>query len=310
MGGQAKVPPVARPMGHLPVIDFVATFTQPAYYTNMSQLPGYDPIDLGGTVRIPITRKLSASFDRITEGTINQPLEQQAVNGVPILPKDTRDVILQYRLTDTITPQFSVELGESFRHRIYASGGSGVSTAPYPTTISSTEHHFAFLGLTYTTKPWREFLHSSFSFALTGEAQNVDHHVGVCTTKATPSGCSGTGIVASVDENPGTNRYYETTQGITWIVPVDSKHGTVFTLNERWGYLNFYENTPFPWHYPTALTEQLSKKFSPGFSLALRHADLHEAAIGAPFPAPNVIHVGSWDVIGTFHLDLNTVFGH
>ena len=29
---------------------------------------------------------------------------------------------------------------------------------------------------------------------------------------------------------------------------------------------------------------------------------------GTPFVAPNAIHVGSWDLIGTFHVDTNTFF--
>lgn len=320
-------------MSHLPIIDFVVTFTQPAFYTtacaapattvncptlSATQLPAYDPVDLGGTVRIPVTRRFSLSFDRITEGTINQPLERQLLPA-PTFSKDTRDVILQYHGTYALTRNFTIDAGESFRHRIFASGSgtkfalfTSISATPFPYTVASTEHHYAYLGFAYTTKPWKEFLHSSFALAETVEAQNVDHHVATLCTAAQATtgefGCRAAGTVGYIDERRGTDRFYETTQGVTWIVPVDPKHGTTFTLNERWGYLNFYENTPYPWRWTGATTYQINKRFSPGFTLAMRHADLHEALVSAPFGGPGFVHVGSWDIIGTFHLDTNTLF--
>ena len=345
MGGQSqpqaspvpKPKPVAKPLpplSHLPIIDFVVTFTQPAYYNSRPSLPGpagvdqlgqYDPIDLGGTVRIPVTRKLNLLFDRITEGTINQPLERSFVGPSPgtvvNFPRDSRDVILQYHATYAFDRFVSMDIGDSFRHRIQSFGGAGggtlfanVSAQPFPYTLSSTEHHFGYLGFSYTTKPVKELLRSTFVFSETLDVQNVDHHVAVlCNTaanKALPS-CAGKTAtqVGYLDENPNQARYYETTQGISMIVPVDPKHGTSFLLNERWGYLNFYENAAAPYRWNSATTYQLSKRFSPGFTLALRHSDLHASSTqSVPFTAPNAIHVGSWDIIGTFHVDTNTFF--
>ncbi len=63
-----------------------------------------------------------------------------------------------------------------------------------------------------------------------------------------------------------------------------------------------------PYRWNSALTLQLSKRFSPGFTLAMRHSDFHSVPQGTPFVAPNAIHVGSWDLIGTFHVDTNTFF--
>jgi hypothetical protein len=323
------------------VIDVVATFTQPAYYgsaTNISK--GYDPIDVGGTVRIPITRRWSLLFDRITEGTLNQPLacikEAAAPGGVAgtVCPNDSRDVILQYHTTYAFDRHFTVDLGDSFRHREWASGGSGVSSVPYlcddngtktgpNCTISSTEHHYGYLGFSYATSPIRDFFNSSFVLAETLDWQNVDHHVAMVCTAALQTAygsrisCpNGNGNVGLFDENPSQSVYYETTQGVTWILPLN--HGTTFTLNERWGALNFYENptliTAFgttigePYRWDSALTYQINKRFSPGFTLSLRHADYHSAPQGTPFVTPEVIHVGSWDVIGTFHIDTGSWF--
>ncbi|MDB5094893.1 MAG: hypothetical protein JWO85_2994 [Candidatus Eremiobacteraeota bacterium] len=307
--------PTLAPLSHLPIIDFVATFTQPAYYGLPTQIKGYDPLDLGGTVRIPVTRKFNLLFDRITEGTINQPLECVIQGGTRVCSNDSRDILLQYHGLYTFNRYLSVDLGDSFRHRVWNSGASGVSAVPFPASVSSTEHHFAYLGFNYTTKPWKALLNSTFVFSETLDAQNVDHHVGVlCTAANKALGANCTGLAATqvgyLDERPGQNVYYETTQGVSMIVPVDAKRGATLLLNERWGALNFYENAPFPYRWNSAMTYQLSKRFSPGFTLALRHSDYHAIPQGAPFAFPNAIHVGSWDVIGTFHVDTNTFFAH
>jgi hypothetical protein len=372
-GGQPSVPqrppatpprPAPRPAPFvplMPIIDFVVTFTQPAYYGNRNALPlgnlspinRYDPLDIGGTVRIPITRKFNLLFDRITEGTLNQPLEcvlQPAAPGGAagrVCPSDSRDILLQYHATYAFDRFLTLDVGDSFRHRIWTNGANGVSTVPYlcnnngrstggpvapgNCSVSSTEHHFGYAGLTYVTKPWRSFWNSAFAVSFTVDRQNVDHHVGmVCTTglrnalisagAISQLSCpNGLGNVGYYDENPAQSQYYETTQGVTWILPVDPRHGTTFTLNERWGALNFYENptinplfgttTGQPYRWASALTYQLSKRFSPGFTLAMRHSDFHSlSAQGTPFVSPNSIHVGSWDVIGTFHVDTNTFF--
>lgn len=337
-GGTAPTPvrPLP-PLSHLPIIDFVVTFTQPAYYSStpavqaaipsggVNQLPAYDPIDLGGTVRIPVTRKLNLFFDRITNGPINQPLERSFLGPTPgtvvNFPRDTRDVILQYHATYAFDRFVSMDVGNSFRHRIWATapGPNGtlntISAQPFPYTLASQEHHFSYLGFTYTAKPWKEFLRSTFVFSETLDVQNVDHNVAILCTAAMIAGslnqCAGRlpNQVGYLDENPGKAKYYETTQGISWIVPVDPRRGVSFLMNERWGYLNFYENTPQPYRWTTAFVTQLSKRFSPGFTLAMRHTDYHSSPTqGTPFTAPNVIHVGSWDLIGTFHVDTNTFF--
>ncbi len=324
-GGQNSTPRMAPPLGHMPIIDFVATFTQPAYYGSNANIKNYDPADLGGTVRFPITRKFSLYFDRLTEGTLNQPLDcirVLALKGERSCPNDSRDVILQYHGTYVFDRNWSLDVGDSFRHREFNSGASGVSNVPFPYTVSSTEHHYGYAGLSYTTRPIAELLHSTFVFSITGDAQNVDHHVAaLCSAgnKAVDPGLlasCGTATAAQVgyfDENPHQSVYYETTQGVSMIVPVDPKHGTSFLLNERWGALNFYENAALfggigvPYRWNSALTYQLNKRFSPGFTLSLRHSDYH-AIPGMALPLPNAIHVGSWDVIGTFHVDTNSWF--
>jgi hypothetical protein len=309
-----KPAPTLAPLSHLPIIDFVVTYTQPAYYGSNANLKGYDPIDLGGTVRIPVTRRFSLLFDRITGGTINQPLECVIQGGVRTCPNNSRDIILQYHGIYIFNRFLSVDAGESFRHRVWNSGASGVSHVPFPASINSQEHHFAYLGVSYTTKPWKELLNSTFIFSETVDVQNVDHHVGqMCPFKVAPPRsitCGANGTVGYIDENTQQNRYWESTQGVSMIVPIDAKRGASLLLNERWGALNFYENAPFPYRWNSAFLVQINKRFSPGLTVSLRHNDLHAIPQGAPFLFPNATHVGSWDAIATFHVDTNTFFAH
>lgn len=352
--------PRATPFSYLPVIDFVVTFTQPAYYGGRNSIPGpalgalspinaYDPLDVGGTVRFPITRKLNLLFDRITEGTVNQPLDCILQAGAPggpagrACPSDSRDIVLQYHATYAFDRFWTLDVGDSFRHRIWTNGASGVSTVPFlcnnngqstgpNCTISSTEHHFGYAGLTYTTRPWKDLWNSVFALTMTADHQNVDHHVAVACSAANLTGVTALPAaqlhgcpavpnaltVGYYDENPNTSAYWESTQGVTWILPLDVRHGVTLVANERWGALNFYENPGLfpafgttigvPYRWNSALAVTLSKRFSPGFTLALRHQDYHSVPQGTPFVAPNAIHVGSWDILGTFHVDTNNMF--
>ncbi|MFN2461099.1 MAG: hypothetical protein ABR591_10490 [Candidatus Velthaea sp.] len=297
--GAKGVPPVSTsgappaPIGHLPIIDIVPIFTQPALYSTRAQLSNngtnYDPLDVGGTIRFPISRVWSASLDRIVGSTIDQPLSRvTAANGSFVFPAFTRDAILIYRV-DAQLKRFLVEGGLSFRHRIV--GGTNTSNNPRPPTISSTEHHFGYLGFTYSTTPIAELGNSVFTFNINLDTQAVDHHVGTAT-----------GVI---DEAPGVNRWWETDQYVAVTVPIDPKHGFSMFAQDRWGAANFYENQPYPWRWATLQTIQLNKRFNPNFLLALRYRNNWELPVGAPFVAPNSIHVGAWDILADFKIDLN-----
>jgi hypothetical protein len=322
-----------------PIIDVNVDLTEPGepfLYSPSSEIPGhhqssqlanfYQQLDVGGTVKIPITRSLSASFDRIIGGLIDQPLSREIINGVPAYPAVTRDVILQYRVTDQINRYFNVEAGLSFRHRAEAGGydvngtpfgDNGVSTAAAPYSYQSTEHHFGYLAFGYVTRPVKGLLNSSFTFREALDTQKIDHNVTTtgCTAAQfanpnySPSGdgsrCAAVGVI---DEQPGRDRWYQTTQTAGIIVPIDAKHGTSFLYSEGWGALNFYENYPTPFRYTSSATLQLNKKFNNFMSVAIRHQDLHQTQQGTPLPYPNVVHPEAWDVIGTFHFDTGSMF--
>jgi hypothetical protein len=296
------------PFGHLPIVDIVTTFTQPAAYAKASQIKDYDPLDVGGTVRFPITRNFSLSFDRLVDGLLNVPTDPYiGANGKYVYPATTRDEKLLYR-GDLQLKQFTVEAGFSFRHRDYAGGGNGVSAAPFPYTVSSTEHHYAYLGVTYRTPPVHALLNSSFSFNVNGYAQNVDHNVGaLCSAALVTAGkCAAAGTVYYIDEDPGLQRYYEMSESAAIFIPF--KPGVIVTVSDTAGALNFYENAGGPYRWTSYDVEMITKSFSPTVSLSLRHQQLHQVVQGYPFPFPQAIDTGSYDIFATFHVDFNRLF--
>jgi hypothetical protein len=281
------------PVSHLPIIDVVPIYTTLAKWSIPTQTKNYDPLDVGGTIQIPITRALSFSFDRNVGGLLNQAPERIITNAGPFYPTDNRDAILVERL-DYQLKQFVIEGGFSFRHRI---SGSGVSAAPYPSTISSTEWHYGYLGVTYTTRPIRALLGSKFVFGIAAEEQPVDQHVAVMNPT--------THLVTYVNENPNQTRYYESTQQVGIVIPIDPRHGLSASAKDVWGAGSFYENAPFPYRYDGIVTLSVTKKFNEFFSLSVRSSNVHAVEQGYPYPVPNATHNEVIDVLADFHLDTN-----
>jgi hypothetical protein len=331
--GAAQAAPAARPVSHMPILDIVPTDTIPLYYHTQQQLKGFDGFDVGGTVRIPVTRWFSLQFDRQVGGTLDQPFTYGApttANPNAGAANNTRDVVLLYHGTFRLSKNVSLDIGDGFRHRLWASGASttpennplttnpnaqasGVSTSAWPLTYSSTEAHYGFAGLSFSTAPIAELWGTVFSASEQVEAQNVDHHVGIdCTAGDIADGlyaCTGLlpGQSGVKDEDPAQTRYYTTTQTVAAAIPIDRrKNGASFSVTEVWGYLNWYENANFPYRWSSAITYLVQKKFNNVFTLGVRVRDYHQDPQGAPEAFPATIHVGSIDILGTFHIDTNS----
>jgi hypothetical protein len=321
-GGGVTTGVVHGHYGHLPIIDIVPIITFPQYYTvpgiktngQPSSNPlvnagvGYDNLDVGGTFRLPITPGIYAAFDRVVEGTLNVPNARVTTSkNAYTYPAFSRDSVIVTRLDELPFKGLQVEEGLYFRHRIV--GGTNTSNNPNPPTISSTEAHFAYAGITYATPGFRPLLGSYLTFNINGDAQNVDHHVG-CTGSLFTSGNFTAPCVGGVfDPNPGQSRVLETDQYVQLTVPVDPKHGLTLTGQNRWGALNFYENAPFPYRWTTSQTYLLTKRFNRVFSLSLRAKDQWAVASGAPYVKPNSQHNGTIDILADFKVDTNT-FAH
>jgi len=315
--------PPSHPIGHLPIIDVSPVFTQPLDYSNSSQLQGYQPLDVNATIRIPVTRDFSLIFDRVIGGTLDVPLQTQIVPGVgSVSPGVTRDIVLFYHGTYVVKKYLTIDAGDAFRHRAYnagdISGANGVSGAPFPASYSSTEAHWAYLGATYATHPIKELGNTNFFFTLQGQEQNVDHHVGLlcspgpnigvgtCTAALALSGPPYVDL--SIDEDPHQNKYYTSQQTVGLTIPFDAKRSATLTVQDGWGALSWYENAAFPYSYSGIEQAVLAKRFNSTFTLSLRARQYFQHTQGEPFPSPDIIHLGAVDVIGTFHLDTNTLF--
>jgi len=210
-------------------------------------------------------------------------------------------------------------------------------------TVASTEAHYGFIAATYTTPPIRELHGLTLAFTEQGAAQNVDHHVGdalICTTGniglindyayTTDNEphliCPGVGKEAYIDENPSKTRWYTSTETVTANLPLSrGRNSANFIVTETTGVLNWYENYPVPFKWASQTSATVSKRFNSVFSLAIRYRQQVEdvdgsffipsgtsanavSAIGTPYAYPSAQRVGSVDVIGTFHIDTNTLF--
>jgi hypothetical protein len=316
------VSPNAAParFGHLPVIDLIPIFTNPQFYTvpaitktgQPSTNPlvnantGYDNIDLGGTIKIPITPIFSASFDRLIEGTLNVPNARVTNDKNEYsYPLFSRDAVLVYRLDEQLK-RLQVEEGLYFRHRIV--GGANTSNNPFPPTTSSTEAHYGYAGLTYVTGGIPGLFGTFLTANINADTQAIDAHVGCGTAKTFTSGNFSVPCVNGVfDPNPSQSRVWETDQYVQLTVPVDKKHGFTVSAQDRWGAFNFYENAAFPYRWATSQTYLITKRFNRVFALTLRDRDQWSIPQGAPYVKPNAQHNGSIDILADFRVDTNNL---
>jgi hypothetical protein len=322
-------PAPAAPFGHLPVIDIIPIFTDPQFYTVpkigkngqpttnplVNGKVGYDPVDVGGTFKLPITPNFSAALDRVVEGTLNVP-NAAVTNTVTTEGKKTtttsyptysRDSVLVYRL-DEQYKRLQIEEGLYFRHRI--AGGSSTSDNPLLPTIASTEAHYGYVGLTYVSPgvPW--LLNSFLSLNINADTQSVDHHVAclLTTFEGVAATCPKGNKTGAINENKLQDRIWETDQYVQLTVPIDRKHGVNFSAQDKWGALNFYENSPFPYRYTTSQTYLFTKRFNRVFALTLRDRDQWTVqGLPSPYLKPNAQHNGSIDVLADFKVDLNNL---
>ncbi|MGD1066144.1 MAG: hypothetical protein ABR975_04955 [Vulcanimicrobiaceae bacterium] len=351
--GNSGAPHTGFNVSHYPVIDIVPIYTDEQLQNSR---PGFtfQHLDVGGTVKIPISTKLSVSFDRNVGGTVDTAPERilSPTTGAPTYENYTRDVVLVERADWQFDPHWLLEGGFQFRHRAYAgcegaandgtatngcplknaytSENSGISSSPFPYTDSSTEAHWGYLGLTYTTPRIPELFNIQFAFNFTGDDQKSDQNVAVLCSAATtypgcashvhqiiyiPEGAINTNSVGrlctlnAAGVNSYSNcpsSYLESTQYVAAIIPFT--HGITGVVNYSWGALNFYENQEFPWRWTSAMTYSVTDKFNPFVAFTLRWKNNHEVMEDIPYPSPNVNHVGSFDAYFTFHVDTGAWF--
>jgi len=279
----------------LPIIDVqpVATWAT----ASDALLPGGNPnlgivngtVDLTGSITEPLAKGLAFTYVHAGGGLLDNTLARQTLtlpSGTPyIYPGSYHDFVEQYQLSQSIK-SFTVDLGLANRHRICCPG-SGDPNQPF-----STEWHTGFLGLTYATTPFKDFLNSFLVLNITGHTAN--HNPPPILANALGS--------LSI----GSVREYGTTQAATIVVPVDPKHGFDVTGTFAWGAADYFEDADFPWAYDIFVFTA-TKHFNPYFGLTLKTSNLYQRPQGNPFQSPGGIHVGEADITADFHLDLNKI---
>jgi hypothetical protein len=312
----ATIPKSAAKFGHLPTIDIVPWYTDPLFWLKTDGKNGVDPLknkgvgyqalDVGGTVKVPITQNISFSFDRNIEGTLNVP-NAPVTNAEHVRVPNVfaRDVVLVSRLDEQFH-RLQIEEGLYFRHRVV--GGANTSDNPFPVTTNSTEAHFGYIGLTYAFPPIPWLLNSFVTVNINADTQAIDHHVGCGKAKVFASGSFSVPCIDGVaDPNPSQNRVWETDQYVQLTIPFDRKRGLVFSAQDRWGALNFYENAAFPYRWTTSQTYFLTKRFNRVFAVSIRNRSQWSVQQGVPYLKPNAQHNGTIDLLADFKVDLNNL---
>jgi hypothetical protein len=368
--GSSGAPHNGFNVSHYPVIDIIPIYTDEQLQNSR---PGFtfQHFDVGGTIKIPISTRLSVAFDRNVGGTLDTAPERvlNVETGATTYNAYSRDAVLVERADWQFNNNWLLEGGFQFRHRAYAgcegpnnggaatvtadcnlnpngyqSNNSGISTPPFPYSDNSTEAHWGYLGLTYTTPRIPELFNIQFAFNFTGDDQTADQNVAELCTSDVPGksgyyyGCTaatlhhivyvpegaintfptggthyvgplctataGAGGAYSFSNCP--KSYLESTQYVAAIIPFT--HGLTGVVNYTWGALNFYENQEFPWRWTSAVTYSVTDRFNPFAAFTLRWKNNHEVMEDIPYASPNVNHVGSFDAYFTFHVDTGAWF--
>lgn len=98
-------PLAASAEGHLPVITFspVATWSSGIDTRGNATNPAIEgPIELTGSVTVPIYKGLSGTYDRVAGGLIYSTFSGVSIGGAPFQAGSVRDFVDQFRLDGVI----------------------------------------------------------------------------------------------------------------------------------------------------------------------------------------------------------------
>ena len=277
--------------GHLPVITFspVATWAIAQNSLGTPTNPAIEgPIELTGSVTIPIYKGLSATYDRIAGGPIYFTFAGVSIGGQPFQAGSVRDNIDQWRLDGVVNKSLTVEGGLRFRHRLRGSGASNDNSQPH-----STEYHEGYVGLTYTS-PYLKPIRSLFVVNVTGITAN--HNPSPNTLAGLPPG-----------QDIGNKREYGASEAVTLVTPIAPKGGVTITSTYVHGQLEEFEDQPFPYAYNITLFS-LIKTINPYVGVQVGYQNIWQQRQGAPFPLPSVIHGAEFTTQVDLHLDFNKLF--
>ncbi len=286
-------PLAASAEGHLPVITFspVATWSSGIDTRGNATNPAIEgPIELTGSVTVPIYKGLSGTYDRVAGGLIYSTFSGVSIGGAPFQAGSVRDFVDQFRLDGVINKSLTVETGLRFRHRLRGGGASNDNSQPF-----STEYHAGYLGFTYTTPSFKALHNALLVLNVTGLTAN--HNPSPNALASYPKGL-----------DVGNKREYGASEAATLVVPVDPKSGLTATATYLHGQLEYWEDFPFPFAYNVTVFN-LIKNVNPYLGVEVGAGDVWQQRQGNPFPLPSVIHVATFTTQLDFHFDFNKLLG-
>jgi len=256
---------------------------------------GSGGINVNGSITLPITKKIAFTYARYSglgggntySGSIGLP------SGGTLYPGGVRDFFQNYELTEK-AGSFTFAEGLATRARNCCPNVADKLTA---NGLSSAEWHIGTLGVTWVSPPLKFLNGTVFVLNETLKTQRRNPSPEVLAAQ-------GSYNIAY----KGQRRIYETTQAATAVIPIDSRNGFSVAGTYVWGYLNFFQNAPFPWQYG-AWIFTATKRVTKDVDFVLKAENFAQRLQGDPFGTPtSAIHSVAADAYLNIRLDFNKIF--
>lgn len=256
---------------------------------------GSGGINLNGSVTLPITKKIAFTYARYSgnggantySGSIGLP------SGETLYPGGVRDFFQNYELTEK-AGSFTFAEGLATRARICCPNVADKVTA---NGLNSGEWHIGTLGVTWASPPLKFLNGTVFVLNETLKTQRRNPSPEVLAAQ-------GSYNIAY----KGQRRIYVTTQTATAVVPIDARNGFSVAGTYVWGYLNFFQNAPFPWQYGAWILTA-TKRVTKDIDFVLKAENYAQRLQGNPFGTPtSAIHSVAADAYLNVRIDFTRIF--
>ncbi len=279
---------IAQAESHLPSVDISPTVIY-ATSGSITKTPGVPLVDgttmLNFSVHVPVTPKVSFSYDHFTNGLIYGSLPSAVIGGNFIKsPGDFRDLIDAYRLDASLGHGLSTEIGSSYRHRVCCPADSD------PRNPAPNFYHDIHLGFSYATPAIAALGGSQLIYNITGHASPHFSDTAAAVAAANAAGY------------PDAKRTeFGITQAATLAVPIDPKNGFSAAGTLTWGAFNYFSNAAIPFYYDIIIVS-LNKTVNKYLSFSASMDNFVQRPQGYPFDRGSGINGPSLNLGANIHL--------
>lgn len=273
---------------HIPSLDIdpIAIFSTSENITNAPGVPGVNgTLLLNGSIHVPLVKKLTFSYDHITNGIFYGSIGRVAIaNKFVASPLDFRDYLDTFRLDGAIARGVNAELGSTYRHRVCCPADSD------PANPTPFFYHDNYLSLSYSTPAIAALHNASITYSVTGHASphNSDTAASVAAAKA----------LGYADEK---RTEYGISQAATLAVPIDAAHGFVASGTYTWGAFNYFSNTPIPIYYGIYIIS-VTKIVNKYLSFTASSDNFVQRPQGYPFDSGSGLNGASLNLSANIHV--------